>query len=205
MAPSNFVEAKRLVKVALNNFLIGTLAVLPIIVVAQIVIFLAHLILNTVFGVQEAVGNYGITFLAFASVFGLLTYIGHTVNKRRHSLVLSVVDLAIDRVPFLNTVYRVTKKVVDMFRSKPDEQKREIVYVEYPREGMWLPAYVTNREGDRYVLYVPTSPNPTNGFTVIVHESKVVKSALDISEVASFVMSVGSDFPKSQEALGLPR
>lgn len=205
MAPSNFAEAKHLAKIVLNNFLIGTLAVLPIIVVAQIVIFLAHLILSTVFGVQEAVGNYGVTFLAFAGVFGLLTYIGHTVNKRRHSLVLSLVDLAIERVPFLNTVYRVTKKIVDMFRSRPDEQKREIVYVEYPREGMWLPAYVTNREGDRYVLYVPTSPNPTNGFTVIVHESKVVKSALDISEVTSFVMSVGSDFPKSQETLGLPR
>lgn len=204
MAPSNFSEAKQLIKVALNNFLIGTLAVLPIIVVAQIVIFLANLILSTVFGVQEAVGHYGVTFLAFASVFGLLTYIGHTVNKRRHSLVVSLVDLTIERVPFLNTVYRVTKKIVDMFRSTPDELKREVVYVEYPRKGMWLPAYVTNREGDRYVLYVPTSPNPTNGFTVIVHESNVVKSNLDISEVTSFVMSVGSDFPKSQEALGLP-
>jgi uncharacterized membrane protein len=205
MARSRFTEAKHLTRAALNNFLIGTLAVLPIIVVAQIVIFLAHLILSTVFGVQEAVGNYGLTFLAFAGVFGLLTYIGHTVNKRRHSLVLSLVDLAIAKVPFLNTVYRVTQKIVDMFRSKPDAQKREIVYVEYPKEGMWLPAYVTNREGDRYVLYIPTSPNPTNGFTVIVHESKVVKSELDISEVTSFVMSVGSDFPKSQEALGLPR
>ncbi|HYE34849.1 DUF502 domain-containing protein [Methylocaldum sp.] len=205
MAPSNFAEAKHLIKIALNNFLIGTLAVLPIIVVAQIVIFLAHLILSTVFGVNEAVGNSGITLLTFAGVFALLAYIGHTINKRRHSLLISLIDLAIERVPFLNTVYRVTKKIVDMFRSKPDENKREIVYVEYPREGMWLPAYVTNREGDRYVLYVPTSPNPTNGFTVIVHESKVVKSALDISDVTSFVMSVGADFPKSREALELPR
>ena len=147
-------QAKQLIKVVLNDFLIGTLAVLRSYGGADRYIS-RQFGFDTVFGVQEAVGNYGVTFLAFASVFGLLTYIGHTVNKRRHSLVLSLVDLAIERVPFLNTIYRVTKKIVDMFRSKPDEQKREVVYVEYPRKGMWLPAYVTNREGDRYVLYVP--------------------------------------------------
>jgi uncharacterized membrane protein len=64
---------------------------------------------------------------------------------------------------------------------------------------------VTNRQGDRYVLYIPTSPNPTNGFTVIVHESKVVKSELDFEEVASFIISVGSDFSKSHEVLKLSR
>ena len=80
---------------------------------------------------------------------------------------------------------------------------REVVYVEYPKDGVWVPAYVTNRHGDRYVLYIPTSPNPTNGFTVIVHESKVVKSELDFEEVASFIISVGSDFSKSHEVLKL--
>jgi uncharacterized membrane protein len=202
--PDQAKQFKDLVKSTLNHFLIGVLAVLPIFIVVQIVVFLANLVLETVFDVRGYVGNYGITFLVFASVFAFLVYIGRTINRRRHSLVITLIDLSVEKVPLLNTVYRITKKVVDMFRTKPGENHREIVYIEYPKDGVWLPAYVTNREGDRYVLYVPTSPNPTNGFTVIVHESKVVKSKLSIADVTSFIISAGADFPKAEEALTLP-
>ena len=108
------------------------------------------------------------------------------------------------KIPFLNTVYKISQRMIDLFRSKPDDTKREVVYVEYPKDGMWLPAYLTNREGDRVVLFVPTSPNPTNGFTVIVHESKIVKSRLDIGEATSFIISLGAEFPKAREARELP-
>jgi uncharacterized membrane protein len=108
-------------------------------------------------------------------------------------------------VPFLSSIYRVSKKVINMFRGQGEKSMREVVYVEYPKDGVWVPAYVTNREDDRYVLYIPTSPNPTNGFTVIVHESKVVKSELDFEEVTSFIISVGSDFSKSHEVRKLSR
>jgi uncharacterized membrane protein len=193
------------VKRIFNNFLIGTLGVLPIVVVAQIVAYLADLLLGLVFNVHEYTGNYGLTFLAFALAFAFLSYIGHSLNRRRRSLVLSLLDLGIANVPFLNTVYRITQRLIDMFRTRPEEGTREVVYVEYPKEGVWQPAYVTNREGDRYVLYIPSSPIPTNGFTVIVHESKVVKSALEISEATGFLMSVGTDFPKAGEVATLPR
>ena len=135
----------------------------------------------------------------------LLAYIGHELSKRRQSLIISLFDLLIERVPFLSSIYRVSKKVINMFRGQGEKSMREVVYVEYPKDGVWVPAYVTNREDDRYVLYIPTSPNPTNGFTVIVHESKVVKSELDFEEVTSFIISVGSDFSKSHEVRKLSR
>jgi uncharacterized membrane protein len=162
-------------------------------------------VLSTVFNLQQRTGYYSITIGVFVGVYALLAYIGYEIAKHRRSLILSVFDLVIGRVPFFNTVYRVTTKVIDMFRGRGDHPAREVVYVEYPKDGVWVPAYVTNREGDRYVLYIPTSPNPTNGFTVIVHQSKVVKSELDFEDVTSFVVSVGSDYPKSHEASGLPR
>jgi uncharacterized membrane protein len=46
---------------------------------------------------------------------------------------------------------------------------------------------------------VPTSPNPTSGFTVIVHQSKVVKSSMDIEAVTSFIVSVGVDLSQREE------
>jgi uncharacterized membrane protein len=58
---------------------------------------------------------------------------------------------------------------------------------------------------DRYVLFVPTSPNPTSGFAIIVHESKVIKSAMSIEQVTSFIISVGADYEKMNEASLLPK
>ena len=57
-----------------------------------------------------------------------------------------------------------------------------------------MPAYVTNKVEDMYILFIPTSPNPTSGFTVIVHESKIVKSKMNIEEATSFIISIGVDF-----------
>ncbi len=193
------------VKNSLNHFLVGVLAILPVYIVVQIFIWLVDFVLQTVFDIKGWVGHYWTTAAVFVAIYAVLAYIGHELAKHRHSLILSVFDLAIGRVPFLSGVYRVSKKVIEMFRGQGEGRAREVVYVEYPKDGVWVPAYVTNREGDRYVLYIPTSPNPTNGFTVIVHESKLVKSELDFEDVTSFVVSVGSDFPKSHEALELPR
>jgi len=96
-------------------------------------------------------------------------------------------------------VYRVIKKVVNMFSGHEKKEPREVVYIEYPKEGLWVPAYVTNKENDMYILFVPTSPNPTSGFTVIVHESKVVKSEMNIEQATSFIISVGVDYDKAEE------
>jgi uncharacterized membrane protein len=193
------------VKTSLNHFLVGVLAILPVYIVVQIFIWLVDFVLQTVFDIKGWVGHYWTTAAVFVAIYALLAYIGYEFSKHRQSLVISLFDLLIARVPFLSGVYRVSKKVIEMFRGQGEGRAREVVYVEYPKDGVWVPAYVTNREGDRYVLYIPTSPNPTNGFTVIVHESKVVKSKLDFEDVTSFVVSVGSDFPKSHESLGLPR
>jgi uncharacterized membrane protein len=80
-----------------------------------------------------------------------------------------------------------------------------VVYIEYPKQGLWVPAYVTNKENDRYILFVPTSPNPTSGFTIITHESNVVKSEMDIEQATSFIISVGVDYDRSSEANNLPK
>lgn len=184
-------------RTSFNYFLLGILAVLPLVIVAQIFIWLAQFVLSTVFDVKDWVGQYWITAVVFVAVYAFLAYIGFELSKHGRSLIVSVMDVIISRLPFLSTVYRVSKKVIDMFQGRGKERVREVVYVEYPKDGLWVPAYVTNREGERYVLFIPTSPNPTSGFTVIVHESKVVKSTLNIEDVTAFIVSVGADFPKS--------
>jgi len=185
-------------------FLIGVLAIIPIVVVIQVVLLTKRLIEDLFFSVYGYVDSYLFTFMVFAIVLLALSYIGYSIVQSRRSIIISTVDLLMAKIPLLNTVYRVSKKVINMFSGSDSDGKKEVVYIEYPKEGLWVPAYVTNKSGDWYVLFVPTSPNPTSGFTVLVHQSKVIKSELNIEEVTSFIVSVGADFPKSGEVAKLP-
>lgn len=191
-------------KQMMNYFLIGVLAFIPIVVILQIVLFVKDRfsdLFQMVYGYSE---NYPMTFALFFVSFSLVAYVGYRVSLGRSSII-EMLDAVIHRIPFLNTVYRVTKKVVNMFSGGEKQKAREVVYVEYPKEGLWVPAYVTNKENDRYILFVPTSPNPTSGFTVITHESKIRKSTMNIEQATSFIISVGVDYDKAHEANELPK
>jgi uncharacterized membrane protein len=193
-----------LAKKLLNYFLIGVFAVIPIVIVLQIIIFVKDLVSNLFNVVYVVSDNYLYTALVFAVSFIILVSIGSTIVKKGRSWVISIFDFIIERIPFLNTIYRVLKKVINMFSSREQTMTKEVVYVEYPKEGIWVPAYVTNKHDDKYILFIPTSPNPTSGFTVIVDKSKLVKSAMNIEEATSFIVSVGVDYNKASEANKLP-
>jgi len=190
---------KEWVKKLLNYFLIGILAVIPIVIILQIMIFVKDRVSDLFQLVYGYADSYLYTSLVFAVSFTILVYIGHKLVREGRSWVIAAFDHIIERIPFLNTVYRVLKKVINMFSTHDKTIAKEVVYVEYPKEGLWVPAYVTNRLGDKYVLYVPTSPNPTSGFTVIADKSRIVKSAMNIEEASSFVISVGVDYSKASE------
>jgi uncharacterized membrane protein len=182
-----------------NYLLIGIFAVIPIAIILNIIFFVKQLV-SDIFGfVYGYADSYIYTLLLFFVSFIILVSIGHKIVKKGPPWVITIFDHVIDRIPFLNTVYRVLKKVISLFSSHDQKIAKEVVYVEYPKEGLWAPAYVTNKQGEMMVLFIPTSPNPTSGFTVIVHQSKVVKSAMDIEEATSFIISVGVDYNKVSE------
>lgn len=181
-----------------NFFLIGVLAFIPVVVILQIVLFVKDLFSYLFKMVYDYSDNYFTTITLFIISFALFAYVGYRVSMGR-SLIIASIDAIIERIPLLNSVYRVTKKIVNMFSGHEKKPAKEVVYVEYPKEGIWVPAYVTNEEGDMYILFIPTSPNPTSGFTVIVHKSLVKPSQMNIEEATSFIISVGADFNKSTE------
>ena len=191
-------------KKILNYFLVGILAFIPVYVIGQIVFFVNDTFSDLIKFVYGYYDNYLLTTLIFVGSFALFAYIGYRVSIGR-SLIIGAIDAIINRIPLLNSIYRVTKKVVNMLSGHEQKAAREVVYIEYPKQGLWVPAYVTNKENDRYILFVPTSPNPTSGFTIITHESNVVKSKMNIEQATSFIISVGVDYDMSSEANNLSK
>ena len=183
-------------------FLIGVLGILPIIIVIQIVIYVEILLRDFILSIYGRYESVAFTALLFIAAIAVLTYIGYLLKVDKAYL-LYFMEKSINRIPLLGTIYRVSKKVLNLFRGDDENRVREVVYIEYPKSGLWVPAYVTNRVGNQLVVYVPTSPNPTSGFTLIVHESKAVHSEMSIEEASSFIISLGVDLPKPEETTRL--
>jgi uncharacterized membrane protein len=189
---------KRTLQRYFEYFLIGVLGLLPIVLIIQIVIYLEGLLRDFVLSIYGRYENLLVPIVLFAITISVLAYVGYLL-KQDKAYLLYFLEKFINRIPLLGTIYRVSKKVLALFRGDEDTRLREVVYIEYPKEGLWVPAYVTNRVGEQVVVYVPTSPNPTSGFTLIVHQSKVIHSDMSIEEASSFVISLGVDLPKPEE------
>ncbi len=192
-------------KTLLHYLLVGVLAVIPIVIVLEVVLFLKNIVSGLITGMYGYYESYLVAALTFAIVISALCFVGYRVKHHKSYIVMGF-EYVIRHIPFLNSVYRISKKLISMVKVEDKAGDiREVVYIEYPKDGLWVPGYVTNKKDDMYVLYVPTSPNPTSGFTIIVHESKVVKSDMSLEDVTSFIVSVGVDYNKDTEISKIPK
>jgi uncharacterized membrane protein len=104
-------------------------------------------------------------------------------------------------IPIVKSIYSSVKQVSDTLFSSSGQAFREAVLVQYPRQGMWTIAFVTGRPGgevaehlqpDQYLsVYVPTTPNPTSGFFLIVPRADAVALAMSVDEALKYIISMG--------------
>lgn len=186
------------IKASLKYFIVGILALIPVVIVIQVLVFLETILREFFVYIYGYSNNILVTVLAFTVSFIAIAYTGYRITKFEKLWLLSQVEVLINQIPMIRTIYRVSKKMVNLF-SQEKSIAKEIIFIEYPKEGLWVPGYVTNKAGEMLVVYVPTSPNPTSGFTIVVHRSRVVKSSMDIEAVTSFIVSVGVDLPQKEE------
>ncbi|MCK9337186.1 MAG: DUF502 domain-containing protein [Arcobacteraceae bacterium] len=179
--------------------LIGTLSVVPLLVVVQVVIWVQSFSLS-LFDFLSSYTNSSL-YTAFIISFSLafLVLLGYFIEKSGKFFVLSWIEYALEKIPAIRTIYSVSKKITELFMQNGDGSKKEVVLVEYPKENVWVPAYVLNKHADTLVLFVPTSPNPTSGYTVIVSRSLIIPTTLTIEEASTFIVSMGADYVKKEE------
>lgn len=185
-------------------FLIGVLGLLPIVIIVQIVFVIEGFLRDTVLSIYGRYESILIPVLLFFAAIAVVIYVGYLLKEDK-AYVLYFFEKIINRIPLLGTVYRVSQKILRLFHDDDEGRITDVVFIEYPRTGLWVPAYVTNRVDGMLVVYVPTSPNPTSGFTILVEEAAVVHASLSIEEVSSFVISLGADLPQPREVVKLLR
>ena len=114
------------------------------------------------------------------------------------------------KIPLVRTIYTGAKEVVQTFIHDRPAQFRQVVLIEYPRKGIYCIAFVTGSphgelsskvDGDFLNVFIPTTPNPTSGFYILVRREEIIPLNITIEDAFKLIMSAGMSVPARQIAL----
>jgi len=191
------------IRFLLRYIFVGALSLFPLILVIIVVNYLKNLGVSAYSSLHDYTNSFGVTLALMAGVIAVFAVLGYSIEKYGRSIFVSMIDSTFEKIPAIRSVYSVSKKLAAMLSGGEDGTKKEVVLVEYPKEGLWVPAYLLNRYENICVLFIPTSPNPTSGYTVMVDEALIKKTTLTLQEASSFIISMGADFPQKESVSAL--
>ncbi len=178
---------------------VGALSLMPLTLVIVLVNMMKELGVVAFFKISNITNSNEITGILIFMGLSLFIVLGYSIEKYGKSWIVSVIDRVFEKIPAVRSIYGVMKKLTEMFSGNNQSGGKEVVLVEYPKDDIWVPAYVLNRHKGVSVLFIPTSPNPTSGYTVIIKNEKLVKTSLTLEEASTFIISMGADFVKKEE------
>ena len=195
-----------LVRWARNRFFAGVVIAIPIVATILAVTWVVQKIDENVFRLLPealdpetylgfAIPGLGLIFAIFL-IFILGVVASNFIGK---SLIRSGESL-LDRVPVVSPVYNSLKQIVQTVAAQKDRAFRDVCLLEYPKEGVWALGFVTADLGgkpgeelgeDMVCVFVPTTPNPTSGFLLFLHTSKIKILDMTPEEGAKMIISGG--------------
>tara|TARA_B110000261_G_scaffold157148_1_gene191843 strand:+ start:565 stop:1179 length:615 start_codon:yes stop_codon:yes gene_type:complete len=118
---------------------------------------------------------------------------------------LQLIDDLFKRIPILRTIYSAIGQMMDSFRNQ-EGSKKSVVLVEYPRKGSWAVGFATKENTGEIKtktninlvnVFVPTTPNPTSGFLLMIPKEDLIYLDMSFEEASKFIVSAGTSIPKN--------
>ena len=112
----------------------------------------------------------------------------------------------VDRMPVVRSIYNGVKQIAETVFSQSDRKFDKVVLIEYPRRGLWGIAFVSTDargavrdaladQGDMVMVFLPTTPNPTSGFLLVVPRADTIELDLTLEDAAKLIISGGLVMP----------
>jgi uncharacterized membrane protein len=148
----------------------------------------------------EAVWNILSTVLAIA----LITLLGSVSRAVLGKMFVGAAERFIQTIPGVGAVYNTVKQVVDTFGTQKRGMYNKVVLVEFPRKGAWTLAFLTTKDQgeaqtksgrDLWTVYVPTTPNPTGGYMIMVPANEVIELEMSAGDGMKMLLSGGAFTP----------
>lgn len=206
-----------------NAFITGLLLILPLGITMIVISFLLDKLgtpssrvffafLDREFRSLPAV-EIALQLISILVVLLLITGLGYFSRLFFGKLLLGLMERVFDRVPLVNSVYRTVKQIVDTFSQQEKAIFQEVVLIEYPRPKCYAIGFLTSTArgeiqsvtGDHVVnVFVPTTPNPTSGFLLMLPEREVKRLQMSIPDGMKLIISGGAVVPPFDESAPRP-
>ncbi len=211
------VQIPKLGPLLKKNFFAGLLVVVPLGVIAWIltasmgVLWQLHEILPDEWRPDRIFANHALATLlnalftlGAALVLALgISFLGWISKQYLGRKALEFVAEIIQRIPVIRSIYSALDQLLKTVAASGGHQFNRVVYIEYPRKGAWTLAFVTSTQtGSAFSephlnVYVPTTPNPTSGFYLVVPEAEVRESHMSVEEAFKTILSLGIAQPSA--------
>ena len=197
-----------------NAFITGIVVILPLGVTIIVINFLLEKLgtpaSNVFFWFLDSdlrdnpAFQFTLEVISILVVFLLITMLGYGTRFALGRLLLGGLERLLGQVPFINTVYRTVKQIVDTFSQQKKAVFQEPALIEYPRAGCYVLGFLTSTAkgepqevtGAHIVnIFVPTTPNPTSGFLLMLPDKDVTRLKMSIADGMKLIISGGAVVP----------
>jgi len=196
-------ENKRSIFTRLRNYFItGIVVLIPIGITVYVTLFLISI--SSKILPKEINPNhylpYNIPGLEILISLLLITLIGFLSLSFLGKKLLEFFNNVLKRIPILRTIYSALGQMTETF-TKGENNKKNVVLIEYPRKGTWAVGFATKenrgelneKTGKNLVnVFVPTTPNPTSGFLLMIPKEDLIYLDLTFEEASKFIVSAGT-------------
>jgi uncharacterized membrane protein len=155
----------------------------------------------------EALFGFHIPGLGVLLSFAILLLTGVIAANFFGARVILLWEALLGRIPFVKSIYSSVKQVSDTLLSESGTAFRKALLVEYPYPGSWTIAFLTGTPAaeitedlpEHVSVYVPTTPNPTSGYFLILPKSRVHELDMTVDEALKYIISMGVVAPKPRQ------
>ena len=184
-------------------FLTGLAVCIPIAVTILVIRFVVELLDGLVHLLPKAyqpinVLGTNLPGLGVVLAIVIILLVGFFASNFLGKKLVSYWDKLLGRIPVIRSIYTAVKQVMDTLFSSNDESFKKVLLIEYPRKGSWSIAFQTNKgfegvpnETDTVTVFIPTTPNPTSGFLMIMPRRDVVELDMSVEQAFKMVVSLG--------------
>ena len=188
-----------------NYFIAGVVVLIPIGITVYLTLFLIKI--SSKILPKELNPNhylpYDIPGLEILISLFLITLIGWISLSFLGKRLLNIFNNILKKIPILRTIYSAILQMTETF-TKNDTNKKNVVLIEYPRKGVWAVGFATKKNSTEMStktkkelinVFVPTTPNPTSGFLLMLPKEDVIYLDLNFEEASKFIVSAGTSNP----------
>ncbi|MBN1827975.1 MAG: DUF502 domain-containing protein [Deltaproteobacteria bacterium] len=198
-------------------FLTGILVIIPVSLTAYILFIILKVVRKLVSVVPPALNPdtylpfYVPGFGGFVVTVALIFIVGLVTKSFVGRKLMELGEAIVDQIPFVRNIYKGAKQLTEAILGDKSGSFKKVALIEFPRAGMYALGFVTGvaqgeiqEKTEQRVLniFVPTTPNPTSGFYLMIPEENVIMLDMTVEEAFTLLISGGIIAPPEQRSLG---